>query len=67
MAVYNGMPWLTETLASLRGQTFTDFEVVLIDEQLKPHLTRWPCRPVSGPGRSGASINPNTARKPFGR
>jgi GT2 family glycosyltransferase len=32
MAVYNGMPWLTETLTSLRGQTFTDFEVVLIDD-----------------------------------
>ena len=32
MAVFNGMPWLTETLASLRGQTFTDFEVVLIDD-----------------------------------
>ena len=32
MAVYNGMPWLPQTLASLRSQTFDDFEVVLIDD-----------------------------------
>lgn len=32
LAVYNGLPWLPESLASLRRQTFTDFEVVLIDD-----------------------------------
>jgi glycosyltransferase involved in cell wall biosynthesis len=32
LAVYNGLPWLPESLASLRRQTFTDFEVVVIDD-----------------------------------
>jgi glycosyltransferase involved in cell wall biosynthesis len=32
MAVYNGERWLAETLASLAGQTFGDFEVVAIDD-----------------------------------
>ena len=52
MAVYNGMPWLTETLASLRGQTFADFEVVLVGERRKPPRPQWPCRTASDSGRS---------------
>ncbi len=32
MAVYNGERWLAETLASLAGQTFGDFEIVAIDD-----------------------------------
>jgi hypothetical protein len=32
MAVYNGERWLAETLASLSGQTFGNFEVVIIDD-----------------------------------
>lgn len=32
LAVYNGLPWLPESLASLRRQTFADFEVVVIDD-----------------------------------
>jgi len=32
MAVYNGERWLAETLASLAGQTFDDFEIVAIDD-----------------------------------
>ena len=32
MAVYNGERWLAETLASLAGQTFDDFEIVIIDD-----------------------------------
>jgi glycosyltransferase involved in cell wall biosynthesis len=32
MSVYNGERWLAETLASLRMQTFTDFEIVAIDD-----------------------------------
>lgn len=32
MAVHNGERWLAETLASLSAQTFSDFEVVVIDD-----------------------------------
>jgi len=32
MAVYNGERWLEETLASLAGQTFGDFEIVAVDD-----------------------------------
>ena len=30
--VYNAAPWLPAALASLCGQTFTDFEAVLVDD-----------------------------------
>ena len=29
---FNAMPWLSETLASVRAQTFTDFEVIVVDD-----------------------------------
>ena len=31
--VYNAAPWLSAALASLCGQTFTDFEAVLVEAQ----------------------------------
>lgn len=32
MAAYNGVDWLPATLASLQRQTFTDFEVIVVDD-----------------------------------
>jgi glycosyltransferase involved in cell wall biosynthesis len=32
MAAYNGSAWLPETLASLRAQTFADFELIVVDD-----------------------------------
>ncbi len=30
--LYNGMPWIKETIESIRRQTFTDFAVLIIDD-----------------------------------
>src|ERR1700760_4658051 len=30
--VFNGMPWLSETLASILGQTYKDFRVLIMDD-----------------------------------
>ena len=35
---YNQMKWLPECLASLKNQTFTDFEVVIVDDGSDPPL-----------------------------
>jgi len=32
MAVYNAEPWLVEAVDSVLGQTFADFELVVVDD-----------------------------------
>ncbi|MBM3929618.1 MAG: glycosyltransferase, partial [Sphingomonadales bacterium] len=46
MAAYNGAHLIEETLASLQGQTFEDFEVLVVDDcstdDTRAVVRRWP-------------------------
>lgn len=38
---YNSMAYLPETLESVLGQTFTDFEVIIINDASSDHILEW--------------------------
>ena len=39
--VYNGMKYLPETMESVLGQTFTDFEVIIVNDGSTDNTREW--------------------------
>lgn len=41
ITAYNSMDYLPETIESVLGQTFSDFEVLLVDDGSSDHIVQW--------------------------